>query len=269
MRILFYKPRLTVWLPALTVMAFAAWYVPFAGRLLENTVTIQTVAASPRPAPARPVRTVMANTAIIPTPAPIAPAVLPHCTPLNFGSASELVLDSTSTGLRIQNDPATYYQIYGNTASDLHTQISQCAPGANGKSIAEYTGETSYSLTWQYSIAVTDTGCSLTDTQVGLHITTALPFWQSTATATPGLDSHWQQFTQALTIHEHGHAQLDANYAGLLLQQLNGLGNLDCGSAADTVQSTVNSVVQALNSANNTYDNQTNHGATQGAVLPN
>jgi predicted secreted Zn-dependent protease len=179
------------------------------------------------------------------------------------------MLNSTSTGLRIQNDSPTYYQIYGNTASDLHTQIAQCAPGANATSSAEYTGETNYNLTWQYSVAVTDTGCSLRNVQVGLHISTALPLWQPTSAVTTGLTDRWQQFIQALATHEHGHAQLDANYAGLLEQQLETLGNLDCNSVTDTIQSTVNTIVQALNNANNTYDQQTNHGAAQGAILPN
>jgi predicted secreted Zn-dependent protease len=170
--------------------------------------------------------------------------------------------------LHIQNDTPTYYQIYGNTANQLRAQITHCAPGATGSSEAEFTGETSYSLSWQYYTSVSNTGCTVTNVQVGLHIATALPTWQSTAQAATGLSGRWQQFIGALTAHEHGHAILDANYAAALVQQLNALGSIDCNAITSTVQNTVDSTVRALNTANDAYDQQTDHGATQGAVLP-
>jgi predicted secreted Zn-dependent protease len=143
-----------------------------------------------------------------------------------------------------------------------------CAPGASGSSEAEYTGETSYSLSWQYNTSVGNNGCTVTNVQVGIHIATALPAWQSTTQAASGLAGRWQQFASALTTHEHGHAVLDANYAAALVQQLGTLGVMNCNNITGTIQNTVDSTVRAMNTANDAYDQQTDHGATQGAVLP-
>jgi predicted secreted Zn-dependent protease len=268
MRVVIRAPRSTVWLPALAVLAFLSLYIPLAGHVLSSAATAQpasTLAASHvKPSAGTPV--VATATVAIPTSQPS--ASVPACSPLAFPDPSGLDLSATATGLHIQNDTPTYYQIYGNTASQLRTQITHCAPGATGSSDAEYTGETSYSLSWQYYTSVSNNGCTVTNVQVGIHIATALPTWQSTTQAATGLASRWQQFASALTTHEHGHAVLDANYAASLVQRLNALGPIDCNVITSTVQNTVDSTVRALNTANDTYDQQTDHGATQGAVLP-
>ncbi len=268
MRVVIRAPRSTVWLPALAVLAFLSLYIPLAGHVLSTTTTAQSASALATPRVKPSAGTPVVATATVATPTPQTTVSIPACSPLAFPDPSSLDLSTTAAGLHIQNDTPTYYQIYGNTASQLRTQITHCAPGATGSSIAEFTGETSYSLSWQYNTLVGNNGCTVTNVQVGLHIATALPAWQPATQAASGLSSRWQQFASALATHEHGHAILDANYAASLVQQLNALGNMDCDAVTSTVQNTVNSVVRGLNTANDAYDRQTDHGATQGAVLP-
>lgn len=268
MRLRISAPRATVWLPALMVLVFLSLYIPIAGRLLGSTITPQPASAAVASHPTPSAGTSVAATASTVTPTVQAPTPVQACTPLTVSNPNSLDLSATAPGLHVQYDTPVYYQIYGNTASQLRTQIAHCAPGATSSSEAEYTGDTSYNLSWQYTTLVSGNGCTITNVQVGLHIATTLPLWQPTIQAATGLGSRWQQFMGALATHEHGHAQLDANYAGAILQRLNSLGNMDCSTVTNAVQSAVDSGVRTLNNANDAYDQQTNHGATQGAVLP-
>jgi predicted secreted Zn-dependent protease len=179
-----------------------------------------------------------------------------------------LLLDSRSPGVSIQVDPTATYHIYGNTADDLRSQIQRCAPGGSSTSSAAYTSETSYNLSWQYSVATSGSSCQLIGAKVGVHIITILPDWQATAAASDGLNGRWQSFLTSLISHEQGHAVLDKAYGAKLVQDLNGLGPLPCSQLATTAKAVVQADVDALNAANNTYDAQTDHGASQGAVLP-
>lgn len=268
MRVVTPAPRATVWLPALAVLVFLSLYIPVAGRLLSDMVAAQPTSVSPPSRTAPAAGTTVATVAATITPSVQSSTPIPACTPLATPNPGGIDLSTTAPGLHVRYDPSVYYQIYGNTANQLRTQIAHCAPGATSSSEAEYTGDTSYNLDWQYTTLVSNNGCTITNVQIGLHIVTTLPAWSPTAQAAAGLPNRWQAFANALAAHEHGHAQLDANYAGALLQRLNSLGNIDCSNITGTVQSVVDSGVHALNSANDAYDQQTNHGATQGAILP-
>lgn len=260
------RVRPTIWMPGLAVVLFLSIYLPLASMLVHATSPQTTVAAAPTASKTVPS---MLTTTPVPTPVSIVQPVasFPNCTPLPFGMPSQLSLADAAAGLHAQTDAPTQYQIYGNTASELRTQIQHCAPGASGSSAAEYTGQTSYNLSWQYAVSVS-TSCSAQDIKVGVHTATALPYWQPTGNATSGLAGRWQAFDASLRTHEQGHAVIDKAYAAKLLDDLNALGPVDCDSLTAAIRTIVNSDVAALNQANDTYDRQTDHGATQGAVLP-
>lgn len=260
--------RPTIWMPALAIVLFLSIYLPFASMLVQATSPQTTVAAAPATSkPAAPAATSPVAGAAAPTPdTPPAPS-FPNCSPLSFGMPSQLSLANAPVELSVQTDAPTQYQIYGNTASELRTQIRHCAPGASSSTGAEYTGQTSYNLSWQYSVSV-GASCSAQNIKVGVHTAIALPYWQPTGNATSGLAGRWQLFATNLGTHEQGHVMIDKQYAAKLLADLNALGPVDCGSLNSAVNDIVNRDVAALNQTNDTYDAQTNHGATQGAVLP-
>ncbi|HSX31058.1 MAG TPA: DUF922 domain-containing protein [Candidatus Saccharimonadales bacterium] len=243
-------PRETVWAPAMAMVVFLAIYFPMA-----TTFTYPTVHA-----PAS-FSLAASHTAIA------APDTVLACTPMANVVPTQLNLADAHTGLTVRTDPTAYYQIYGSTADDLRNQIQHCAPGAQSQAGAEYTGETNYTLTWQYDTTIGN-GCSLTDVKVGLHNATTLPLWQSEADATPELANGWQRFVSSLATHEQGHATLNERYAAQLVSDLEHVQNVSCGQLTAAVNRVVTRDAALLNQANADYDAQTNHGATQGAVLP-
>lgn len=196
------------------------------------------------------------------------PVSVPNCIPLASKAAAALYLTGAPAGVSLQNDAPTPYRIYGNTASDLRTQMQQCAPSTDGSASTEFAGQTDYYLDWQYAAVETGAGCSLTDVKVGLHTTITLPYWQPTANAAPGLAGRWRAFINGLTTHEQGHVAIDKTYAADLYQSLENLGTVPCSAVATDVQAIASSNSAAANSANDAYDAATNHGATQGAAVP-
>ncbi len=214
------------------------------------------VAASPAP-----------NSAVS-TAVTVKPVSIPNCVPMASVTPAPLSLEAVSTGLTTQNDTATHYQIYGNVASDLATQIQHCAPGADGSTRAEFTAQTTYRLNWQYQIVQGDISCHLADVKVGLHTAVAMPLWQPSTSATSGLAGRWQTFITNLIAHEQGHVALDQQYANKMLTDLQAVSEQSCSELTSLISNTIDADTHALDLANDAYDVNTDHGATQGAVLP-
>jgi predicted secreted Zn-dependent protease len=257
------------WLSASVILAGACFY--FAGRQAQASgaqIIVTTLRQTPGAAVSASSADNIVATPKSSTPATPKTAYFPNCSPLAFGTPAQLDLASTPDSLSVQADQATPYRIYGNTADDLRTQIKRCAPDAAGSADAEFAAQTDYSLTWQYSVVVNNTSCTLTDVKVGLHTAMALPVWQPTSAATPGLAGRWQTFANSLATHEQGHADIDKTYAAKLLSDLNNMSPVPCDAITADASTVVGADVLALNQANDTYDTATNHGATQGAVLP-
>lgn len=211
------------------------------------------------------------TTGATPTQAPITAVhstSVQRCTSMHFGLPSALSLDNAPAGLSTQTDQPTEYQIYGNTANQLRDQLTQCGPGTTGSAGAEFTGQTDYNLNWQYDTTASANVCTLDNVKVGLHTSVALPFWQPTDNATNGLAGRWQTFSNGLRTHEEGHVAIDTSYATKLLSDLNALGPIPCDQVTAAVHAVTSADSAALNSANDAYDTSTNHGATQGAILP-
>ena len=246
----------------------AAFSVTNAAATLHHSAPA-TPAAKPTPAPTLP--------APASTPAPVATpsvqvAATQNCVPdTAYSLPSPLNLASSANGLTQVVDPAVYYQIYGNSSAQIHSQVQRCAPGPSATSSAgaDFAAETSYNLVWQYSSTDNGTGlCNISNAKVGLHINMVLPQWQPTASATAGLAGSWQGFASGLLVHENGHVAIDEQYAGQLLNDLQDYPPAPCASIGAAIQAKLNADVAALNAANDAYDARTGHGVTQGAILP-
>jgi predicted secreted Zn-dependent protease len=207
-------------------------------------------------------------------PAPIATSKtvalsVPACTPQSAPALTPLNLNSATAGLSVVVDSARFYTIHGYTTTDLRHQVQACAPHGSASSSAEFTAETNYQLNWQYDYSISGDICVITGVKVGLHVSQDMPVWQVPAGANAGLQSQWATFIANLQTHENGHAALDKQYAQVLLDDLRTFPPTDCANFAASIQHLTDNDVAVLNQANDNYDSSTNHGATQGAVLPN
>jgi predicted secreted Zn-dependent protease len=135
------------------------------------------------------------------------------------------------------------------------------------RAAGSYHALTAYQLNWAYTPVATNGVCHLENVRVGLHVNQFMPMFSPGSTTPASVASTWDAYSQALKTHEDGHTALDIEYATRLATALQNTGNMDCATLTRQTQSIIDSHVTMLNTANELYDSQTNHGATQGAVL--
>jgi predicted secreted Zn-dependent protease len=165
-------------------------------------------------------------------------------------------------GLELTVEPIHTYQVQGTDTEQIRAQLARCSP------ISAFSADTSYSIDTHYSYYVnTDGQCSISDATVGLHISQTLPQWQASTATSPKTSQQWNTYLAHLTTHENGHAALDVQYARQLAATLQSFSAPNCNHAGQRITSLVTAKINQLNIANNRYDAQTNHGATQGAIL--
>lgn len=188
----------------------------------------------------------------------------PSCTGTSYGSATGLDLSAIPQGLHIATDEPTYYVVNGSSISDIRNAIQHCSYRAPA---GTYHALTSYNLTWQYSIVVNGTRCSLKDTKVGMHITQLMPALNPNVTLANNDQTSWLNYITSLSAHEDGHVNIDQRYAKKLYTALESIGATDCAAIDATTKATINLYLQKMNDANTAYDAATKHGSTQGALL--
>ena len=186
----------------------------------------------------------------------------PGCPDTSFQVPSVLTL--SAPGLTTAIDPPRLYPVGGNTVAEINTQIGKCKPPSAGR----YAAITRYSLNYSYTASKQADGlCRLARVSVGIHVAVALPGWTPGPGAAPGLADAWQAYVAALTLHEQGHVDRDVQSAQQLRSDLEALGESDCATLNVQVSALATKSGVALAQANLDYDNETGHGATQGAVL--
>lgn len=200
------------------------------------------------------------------TPASTVIPPLPACTPDGYSSPSLINLANAQTGVTQVVDPIHYYTIYGYDGSQVRQQIIDCAPRLTGDS--EFTGYTSYRLNWQYQYMFTGSACRLSDIRIGMHVGVVMPAWQASPYAEAGFADKWRTFMTDLNTHEQGHVQLDTSYAQTILSDLQHFSAASCENVQQNVNALVKRDISTLNATNDNYDATTDHGATQGAILP-
>ncbi|HWT55608.1 MAG TPA: DUF922 domain-containing protein [Candidatus Microsaccharimonas sp.] len=244
-----------------------------AGLQLASTYRAQTVSADPLKLPKSHIVAAVSTTSSTLEQPHTAPTQgtgsVQTCVPYTASLApSQINLTTHHDGLTKVIDTPNFYQIYGNDAATLRAEVRRCAPKSTGDT-AQYTAQTIYRISWQYSYVHDSASmCHVIHAKVGVHIGQILPFWQPTTTANAGLSGDWQAFMTALTTHENGHTALDAQYAQTLLDDLNGFPSTACDQLPGAVQYVANNDIGMLDQANDNYDSSTDHGATQGAILP-
>lgn len=191
------------------------------------------------------------------------------CSPDKGFQPAGLIANDGQKGLIQQFDQPYTHLMYGDTANQLANLSRQCpliVPGDNEPYINAYS---SYWIGWRYDYLTDQDGkCSLSNPTVLLHIKQALPGWANYDAASNQLKSQWQAYEAAVTSHENGHVKLVQQSAAQLLQAMQNLPSMDCSQVEKAVNQLGQNYLDQLGLANQNYDQQTGHGATQGAIVP-
>ncbi len=166
----------------------------------------------------------------------------------------------------IVNESFGYYEVTGNSDTELRNQIKQKGPEWDDGQ--RYDSLTSWSLTCDHHCHVGSDGCGCTCLKVVLNISYYYPKWVHDDKASPELVDKWNKYLQKLTLHENGHRDIAIRTATDLSHALAQIPPLSsCGELDRRVRMLNREYVRKVTELQSAYDISTNHGLTQGAIF--
>lgn len=159
------------------------------------------------------------------------------------------------------------YAITGNSAAEL-----VAAMRAHG--LVDRAGDRVFALTtwyvdWTYDWVTLPGGrCAIGNLDVRVDIHTTLPTWKLPSTADAQVIAGWRRFTEALLIHERGHAQNGLDRAAEIASAMAGIDpELTCSALESSADAAAAAILAEGRRWDVLYDDETDHGATQGAIF--
>ena len=157
------------------------------------------------------------------------------------------------------------YPVHGTTESEILASLRANGPSADGKTFFGLTGsESSYRLQPQMQAAT----CVADDARIELAVTITLPSWDAPADAPYELKRDWTRFETALKRHEDGHRDIAVQGAHAIREALRGVRRASCQDVQFEARQRADRIARETEEAHNRYDEQTDHGRTQGAQWP-
>jgi predicted secreted Zn-dependent protease len=170
----------------------------------------------------------------------------------------QATVESTAAGGKktiyaIPTPAIVYYKIQGSTETDLAKEIQSKGPEG-------YAGYTNWYIRWGWP-GFDHEECDLSKAWITTKVSLTMPSWVPPSDAPEDLVRNWARFSQALNVHEQGHVDNVVKALPLLQSAIQ---NSDC----ITADSAANHVLDKLRGWDVQYDDNTDHGRTQGAVFP-
>jgi predicted secreted Zn-dependent protease len=151
--------------------------------------------------------------------------------------------DGTLTIEEPQSDP---YDVSGTTLAEVHSQLDPTEWGR---------------CTYHYDYNYDTTNGRTTRVDVTLRLTIRLPRWEEgRADASDAARAEWDRMMGALRTHEDGHADIAREWAPTVRERLLGVQESNVASRYSQVRGQVQT-------RQDEYDDQTQHGQTQGVSL--
>ncbi|MDX1660838.1 MAG: DUF922 domain-containing protein [Gemmatimonadota bacterium] len=157
------------------------------------------------------------------------------------------------------------YEVAGSSVEEISASLDRAAPRIEG---GRFRGTTEWNVQWRFGYAPAGSGCSITELDVDLHVTTTVPRWSPPPDATRELVALWRSYRSALDAHEAGHRAFAVEAANEVARTLRGLRSASCVALPEEANARGHAVVERFRRAQRRYDRRTGHGRTQGAGWP-
>ncbi len=160
-----------------------------------------------------------------------------------------------------------YYEICGGCEQDLKSDLKKkCIQWNDGK---KYDSMTNWKLKWDYGHNEGSGTCAVDSFTVTVDITFHVPKWSRTDNAPHPLVAKWDNYLKNLMTHERGHRDRTVEAANDLTRAVAALPPAGtCDELDREIQTLGLAQKNKLLQDQKDYDNETNHGAAQGAVFP-
>ena len=159
-----------------------------------------------------------------------------------------------------------YYPVTGSTLPEIRQSIRQNRPW---KEKVDLDAMTEWRVTWQFGVRPTAGGCRCSSFGTQTTITITLPRWIAPTNAPDTVKQVWQKYAAALGHHEAGHAAIALAAAADIRKRVREAGEgSDCAGLKKRINDLGRQVIEEHRKRDKDYDEQTQHGATEGASLP-
>lgn len=159
------------------------------------------------------------------------------------------------------------YNVHGTSIPELRAGLSRNGVRMNNGDI--YDALTSWDVKWEYDYDRSHGGCSVDDFRAVVDVTIRYPRLVSNDNVPAPVAVAWDDYLRSLIRHEQDHRDIAVAAAERLIRAATAL--LPAATCADldrAVEVLGRAFMKQLTLDQQTYDAETNHGAMQGAVLP-
>ncbi|HAM70495.1 MAG TPA: hypothetical protein DCM86_02510 [Verrucomicrobiales bacterium] len=158
-----------------------------------------------------------------------------------------------------------YYTVTGASLPAIEASLQRSRPFVEMGPSHAYT---TWNIRWNFQTESSSNGCLCSGFSTETRIRITLPYWQPSTNSRSWLPSAWNDYFQALRLHEAHHAELAEEAATEIHRRVSALGGSgDCDSLKRQINTTGEAVLEEYRQKQKAYDVETRHGATQGAVL--
>lgn len=180
------------------------------------------------------------------------------CNTLTVPIATPAPIPTVITSFEIPYAKIEYYDVSGSTEREIRDQLNALGSvdehGFRGDAL------TSWEIHWIWDGYGTET-CDLRSVTATYDIQVRLPRWTPPHDASPELVIKWNAYVLALVEHEKGHVDNVVEYLPYLIKTIR-------ASTCTTAEENAQEVLSQLRDDDREYDEQTGHGAAQGATFP-
>ena len=158
-----------------------------------------------------------------------------------------------------------YYSVTGSTVREIRQSIRANRPW---KDRFSYDAFTDWRVNWRFNVAPSAEGCRYTSFSTQTSILITMPRWAAPTNATEVARQRWTEYRAALGKHEAAHAAIALAAAAELNKRAQAVGvATDCEQLKQQMEEMGRRVIEEFRARDKAYDEQTRHGATEGAVL--
>lgn len=158
-----------------------------------------------------------------------------------------------------------YYPAEGRTISEIHDSMYRNSPIRSAE--GTYGGLTTNTITANYDLMQTSSGCEVRNPVVKLKSIVTLPRLTEDVRSV-GTVREWERFIGALRAHELMHARNGRSIAKTVLTRLYNFKSAQaCEAIRARLDQAISTLIENMNEFDRHLDRDTSHGATQGAAL--
>lgn len=154
------------------------------------------------------------------------------------------------------------YLVQGETLAELSASMKAHRPHAHN-------AFTEWYIDWNYSFDISADKWKLRDFDLRVQVRYTMPQWSPPDGVDPEVVAEWERFLKAVVFHEQGHAEIGLRCASEIREVIGFTTwqGKDRAEVKAKIDAKCQSILKRFRASEVAYDEDTDHGRTQGARL--